>query len=112
MQKLQQQYKGKLVVIGFPANNFNQEGGTNEEIKEFCKRNYGVSFLMAKKISVKGNDAHPLYKYLIKESAKMGISNPVKWNCTKFLIDEKGNLVKVFASDITPLRSEITAYLK
>ncbi len=112
LQKLQAQFKGKLVVIGFPANNFNQEGGSNEEIKEFCKRNYGVSFLMAEKISVKGSNAHPLFKYLTKESAKLGISDPVKWNFTKFLIDEKGRLVKVFPSKVTPLSSEITAHLK
>lgn len=112
LEKLQKQYKDKLVVIGFPANNFNQEGGTNEEIKEFCKRNYGVSFLMAEKISVKGSDAHPLYKYLTKEATKMGLPDPVKWNFTKFLVDEKGKLVKVFPSKVTPLSSEITAYLK
>ena len=112
LQKLQEQYKGKLVVIGFPANNFNQEGGTNEEIKEFCKRNYGVSFLMGEKISVKGSDAHPLYKYLTKEAAKMGIPDPVKWNFTKFLIDEKGKLVKVFPSKITPLSAELLSHIK
>lgn len=112
LQKLQEQYKGKLVVIGFPANNFNQEEGTNEEIKEFCKRNYGVSFLMAEKISVKGGDAHPLYKYLTSEAAKMGVTDPVKWNFTKFLIDEKGKLIKVFPSKVTPLSSELTGYLR
>lgn len=112
LQTLQAQYKGKLVVLGFPANNFNQEGGTNEEIKEFCKKNYGVSFIMGEKISVKGSDAHPLYKYLTKEAAKLGMSDPVKWNFTKFLIDEKGRLLKVFPSKTTPMSSEITAYLK
>lgn len=112
LQKLQEQYKGKLVVIGFPANNFKQEGGTNEEIKEFCKKNYGVSFLMAEKVSVKGDNAHPIYKYLTTEAAKQGISDPVKWNFTKFLIDENGNLVKVFPSEVTPLSAELTGYLK
>lgn len=112
LQKLQQQYKNKVVVIGFPANNFNQDKGTNAEIKEFCKRNYGVSFLMAEKISVKGKDAHPLFKYLNEESEKLGIKDPIKWNFTKFLINEKGKLVKVFASEVKPLSKEVTAFLQ
>ncbi len=112
LQKLQEQYKEKLIIVGFPANNFNQEKGTNEEIKEFCKRNFGVTFLMAEKVSVKGNDAHPIYKYLNQESTKLGISDPVKWNFTKFLIDEKGKLIKVFPSKVSPLSAELTAYLR
>lgn len=112
LQKLQEQYKNKLVVIGFPANNFNQDTGTNEEIKEFCKRNYGVSFLMAEKVSVKGENAHPLFKYLTSESKKLGINDPVKWNFTKFLIDEKGKLVKVFESKVKPLSPELIAWIK
>src|SRR5205085_5339401 len=73
LEKLYEKYKDKLVIIGFPANNFaGQEPGSNTEIAEFCKKNYGVSFPMAEKISVKGDDIAPLYKYLVAEAAKKG----------------------------------------
>lgn len=113
LEKLYEQYKGKLVVIGFPANNFGgQEPGSNEEINAFCKKNYGVTFPMAAKVSVKGEDIHPLFQYLSDEATKMGTPAPViKWNFTKFLVDEKGKLVKVFPSKVKPLSKEITVYL-
>ena len=113
MQELQEKYKDKLVVIGFPANNFGQqEPGSNEEIGEFCKKNYGVTFLMAEKVSVKGDDIHPIFKYLEEEAKKIGAQEPiVKWNFTKFLIDENGKLVKVFPSKVKPMDEEITVYL-
>lgn len=112
LEKLYEKYKDKLVVIGFPANNFGQqEPGTSAEIKEFCKRNYGVTFPMAAKVSVKGDDIHPLYKYLTGEASKLGEENPVKWNFTKFLIDENGKLVKVFHHKVNPMSEEITKYL-
>lgn len=112
LQKLYNQYKGKLVIIGFPANNFGgQEPGSNNEIEEFCKRNYGVTFPMAEKVSVKGDDIHPLFKYLTDEAAKMNIKDPIKWNFTKFMIDEKGKLVAVFPSKVKPMSEEITKYL-
>ena len=112
LQKLYDSYKGKIVVLGFPANNFKQqESGTNAEIKEFCKKNYGVSFPMAEKVSVKGDDIHPLFKHLTEEAKKMGIEDPIKWNFTKFLIDEKGKLVAVFPSKVSPMSEEITRYL-
>ncbi len=112
LEKLYEQYKDKLVIVGFPANNFGQqEPGTNGEIKEFCKRNYGVSFPMAEKVSVKGDDISPLFKYLTDEAAKLGQEDPIKWNFTKFLIDENGKLVQVFASKVTPMSDEITKYL-
>ena len=113
LQKLYDQYKGKLVIIGFPANNFGgQEPGSNAEIGEFCKRNYGVTFPMAEKVSVVGDDIHPLFKYLTEEAKKLGTPDPVvKWNFTKFLVDENGKLVKVFPSKVKPLSEEITVYL-
>jgi glutathione peroxidase len=99
-------------VLGFPANNFKgQEPGSNSEIQEFCKKNYGVSFPMAGKVSVKGDDIHPLFKYLTEEAKKMNIEDPIKWNFTKFLIDEKGKLVAVFPSKVSPMSEEITKYL-
>ena len=111
LQELSEKYKGKLVVIGFPANNFNQEAGSNAEISEFCKKNYGVTFQMAEKVSVKGADIHPVFKYLTEEAAKMGIEDPVKWNFTKFLLDEKGKLVGVFPSKVKPSDEAITKFL-
>ena len=111
LQELSEKYKDKLVVIGFPANNFNQEAGSNAEISEFCKKNYGVTFQMAEKVSVKGADIHPVFKYLTEEASKMGIEDPVKWNFTKFLLDEKGKLVGVFPSKVKPSDEAITKFL-
>src|SRR3954470_24715677 len=81
LEELYEKYKDKLVIIGFPANNFgSQEPGTNSEIKEFCTKNYGVTFPMAAKVSVKGDDIAPIFKYLTEEAKKKGFEDPVKWN--------------------------------
>lgn len=112
LQQLYTKYKDKLVIVGFPANNFNeQEPGTNSEIKEFCKRNYGVTFPMAEKVSVKGDDIHPVFQYLVAEAGKLGVQDPIKWNFTKFLVDEKGKLVAVFPSKMKPTDPEILKHL-
>ena len=112
LEALHKKYGAKLAIIGFPANNFGgQEPGSSTEIAEFCKRNYGVSFKMADKVSVKGDDVHPLFKYLTEEAKKMNVEDPIKWNFTKFLVDEKGKLVKVFPSKVKPMSEELTAYL-
>ena len=113
LQKLADAYKDKLVIVGFPANNFGgQEPDTNKKIGEFCKKNYGVTFLMAAKVSVNGDDIAPLFKYLTDEAKKLGTADPViKWNFTKFLINEKGMLVKVFPSKVTPMSEELTKEL-
>jgi glutathione peroxidase len=112
LEALYEKYKGKLVIIGFPANNFGQqEPGTNTEIKEFCTKNYGVSFPMAAKVSVKGDDIDPIFRYLTEEAAKLGFQDPIKWNFTKFLIDEKGNLVTVFYHKTNPMSAEVLKYL-
>jgi glutathione peroxidase len=113
LEKLYEQYKDKLVIIGFPANNFGgQEPGTNEEIGEFCKKNYGVTFPMAQKISVKGDDIAPIYQYLLTEAKKKGFDDPIKWNFTKFLLDENGNLLTVIAHKTKPMSEEVLKYLK
>ncbi len=113
LEKLYEQYKDKLVIIGFPANNFGgQEPGTNEEIKEFCSRTYNVSFPMAEKVSVKGDDIHPLFQYLVAEAKKKGIEEPIKWNFTKFLLDEKGELLTVIPHKTKPLSEDVVKYLK
>jgi glutathione peroxidase len=112
LQKLHEAYKSKLVIIGFPANNFGgQEPGSNAEIKEFCKKNYGVSFPMAEKVSVKGSDIHPLFKWLTNKSENGVMDADIKWNFTKFLLDENGKLIAVFPSGVNPGSEEITKYL-
>ena len=112
LEQLYEKYKDKLVIVGFPANNFGgQEPGTNTEIKEFCKRNYGVTFPMADKVSVKGDDIAPIFKYLVAEAKKMGIEDPIKWNFTKFLIDEKGKLLTVIHNKTKPMSEEVLKYL-
>jgi glutathione peroxidase len=113
LEKLYEQYKDKLVVIGFPANNFaQQEPGTSKEISEFCTKNYGVTFPMAEKVDVIGDNTAPLFKYLTDEAHKLGVADPViKWNFTKFLVDENGKLVAVFPSKVKPMDEQITKYL-
>jgi glutathione peroxidase len=113
LEKLYDKYKGKLVIVGFPANDFGgQEPGTNSEISEFCKKNYGVTFPLAAKSDVVGENTSPLFKYLTEEAIKLGTPAPViKWNFTKFLIDENGKLIGVYNSKITPMSEEITSHL-
>jgi len=113
LEKLYEQYKDKLVVIGFPANNFGgQEPGANHEIATFCQRNYGVQFPMAAKISVKGDDIAPIYKFLT-DKKENGVKNTkILWNFTKILLDEKGNIIDSFISSTNPTSDSITKYLK
>jgi glutathione peroxidase len=112
LEQLYRKYKDKLVVIGFPANNFGgQEPGNNEEIIKFCKKNYGVSFPMASKVSVKGDDIAPLFKYLTEEAKKAGFEDPIKWNFTKFLIDENGKLLTVIHHKTKPMSEDVLKYL-
>jgi glutathione peroxidase len=108
LEKLYEAYKEKLVVIGFPANNFLfQEPGSDLEIKSFCQKNYGVSFPMASKISVKGKKMHPLYVWLTQKKYNNYSDNSVKWNFQKYLIDEKGNLINLFGPGVEPMSDEI-----
>ncbi len=101
------------MIVGFPANDFGgQEPGTNTEIKEFCQKNYGVTFPLAAKSDVVGDNTSPLFKYLTEEAIKLGTPAPViKWNFTKFLIDENGKLIGVYNSKITPMSDDITSHL-
>ena len=113
LEKLYETYKDKLTIVGFPANNFHsQEPGSNEEISEFCKLNYGVSFPLAQKISVVGEDKDPIYKWLTDKSLNGWNELEPQWNFYKYLIDENGELIKVFASQTKPLDEEIISYLK
>jgi len=113
LEKLYEAYKDKLIVVGFPANNFGgQEPGSNHEIATFCQRNYGVQFPMAAKISVKGDDIAPIYKFLT-DKKENGVKNTkILWNFTKILLDEKGNVIDSFASTTNPMSESITKYLK
>lgn len=128
LEKLYEKYKDKLVVVGFPANNFGQqEPGTNEEIKAFCTKNYGVTFPMAEKVSVKGDDIAPIFKWLVDQSRELAknvptdnskdlayrdfLRNPIIWNFTKFLVDENGNLIAVFHNKVSPMSEEVLKYL-
>lgn len=102
-----------FVIIGFPANNFGaQEPGTNEEIAEFCEKNYGVSFPMMSKISVKGDDIHPLYKWLTQKSLNGKQDSEVRWNFQKYLIDEKGNLAGMYESKVKPDDEKIVGWIQ
>jgi len=111
LEKLYEKYKDKLVIVGFPANNFLwQEPGSNNEIAEFCKKNYDVTFPMAAKVSVKGRDMHPLFRWLI-EQPNVDFTGGIKWNFEKFLIDENGKLIHRFRSSVLPTSPAITKYL-
>ena len=107
LQKLYTKYGGNVVVVGFPANNFGaQEPGSNGEIKTFCQKNYGVTFPMAEKVSVKGDDMAPIFKWLTSKSLN-GVSDAeIKWNFTKFLIGRDGRPIKRFAPSTTPAKIE------
>ncbi len=114
LEALYDKYKNKnFVIVGFPANDFmSQEPGSDKEIAQFCQLNYGVSFPMMSKISVKGKDMHPVYHFLT-EKAKNGLEdNKVEWNFQKYLIDEKGHLVRVVSPRILPNDQSIVAWIE
>ncbi len=114
LQSLFETYGGdKFTIIGFPANNFmSQEPGSNKEIAEFCEKNYGVTFKMMSKISVKGADMNPLYKWLTSKSENGVMDSDVKWNFQKYLIDENGKLVNVYYSKTLPDDEQIVSWIK
>lgn len=111
LQELHAAQGEKLAIVGFPANNFGgQEPGDNAQIKDFCQKNYGVSFVMASKVSVKGSDQHPLFKWMTS------LDNPdftgdIRWNFEKFLFDENGVLVHRYRSVVSPTDKKITGLL-
>lgn len=114
LEKLYEKYGGEhFVIIGFPANNFaNQEPGTNEEIAEFCEKNYGVTFPMMAKISVKGDDIHPLYQWLTMKEKNGKMDSEVRWNFQKYMIDEEGKLVDFVLPREKPDNKKIIAWLE
>jgi glutathione peroxidase len=113
LQKIAQEYKDKLVVVGFPCNQFGgQEAGTEEEIQSFCKARYGVTFPLSAKVDVKGDNIAPIYKWLCNKSENGVLDAEIKWNFNKFLIDENGKMLAYFPSKVTPDSQEILNYLK
>src|SRR6185436_8609052 len=103
LEQLYEKYKDKLVIIGFPANNFGQqEPGNNNEIQSFCSKNYGISFQLMSKVSVKGEDIDPFFKWLV-EQPNPEITGDIKWNFEKFLFDEKGKLIHRYRSKTEPM---------
>jgi len=113
LEKLYEANKEKLVIIGFPCNQFlYQESGTADEIATFCKKNYGVTFPLTEKIDVKGKDQHPVYQWLTNKENNGVKDVTVKWNFGKFLIDENGNFMEYFPSGTEPLSEEIAKFLK
>lgn len=113
LEKLYETHKDKLVIVGFPANDFlKQEPGTNSEIAQFCSLNYGVTFPMAAKISVVGDNKHPLYRWLTDKKLNGWNDQEPQWNFFKYLIDEKGELIHVFPSNTKPMDEEVLNSLK
>lgn len=114
LQALYELYKDKgLVIVGFPANNFmSQEPGSNDEIATFCSKNYGVTFPMMSKISVKGKDMHPLYQFLTQKSRNGLQDSEVEWNFQKYLINEKGQLEQVVSPRTSPSSPEVIRWIE
>ncbi|MFZ6025511.1 MAG: glutathione peroxidase [Bacteroidota bacterium] len=113
LQKVADEYKDKLVIVGFPANNFGgQEPGSDSEIQEFCKARFGVKFPLASKVSVKGEDIAPIYQWLTSKAKNGVLDAEIKWNFNKFLLDENGKMIAYFESKVKPDSEEILKYIK
>lgn len=112
LQALWEQYGEKVVVLGFPANNFGgQEPGSNEQIQSFCSKNFGVTFPLFEKISVKGNDMHELYQWLTNKDLNGWNEKAPNWNFCKYLISEEGKLLNFYSSGVKPMDAEIVSQL-
>ena len=113
LQELHQKFGDKITILGFPANNFGgQEPGSNEEIAAFCKQNYGVSFQMFEKISVKGEDQDPLYSWLSQKELNGWNDKEPSWNFCKYLVNSQGELLKFYGSAVKPLSDEILSRIE
>lgn len=113
LQKVYDQYKDKLVIVGFPANNFGgQEPGSDGDIQEFCKARFGVKFPLTSKVSVKGEDMAPIYQWLTSKAKNGVLDADIKWNFNKFLLDENGKMIAYFPSKVTPDSDDILKYVK
>jgi glutathione peroxidase len=113
LEKVYEQYKDKLVIIGFPCNQFGgQEPGSNEEIVEFCKKNYGVTFPLADKVDVKGTNTAAIYQWLTQKSKNGVLDARISWNFNKFLLDENGKMIAYYPSNVKPDSEAILSNLK
>lgn len=114
LEEVYTKYKAKnFVIVGFPANDFmSQEPGSDKEIAQFCQQNYGVSFPMMSKISVKGNNMHPVYRFLTQKAKNGKEDSKVEWNFQKYLIDENGHLVRVVSPRVLPNDPSIIAWIE
>jgi glutathione peroxidase len=113
LERLYLKHKEKLVIIGLPCNQFGkQEPGSNSEIQEFCAINYGVTFPITEKVSVKGSQQHPIYTWLTDRSLNGNRNSSVKWNFQKYLVDENGHFVDYFLSTTKPNSTKISSYLE
>ena len=113
LQKLYTEYNNNLEILGFPSNDFfNQEPGNSDQILQFCKRNYGVTFQMFDKIHVKGKNRHPVYNWLSDKRLNGWNNSRPSWNFTKYLINEQGQLLNYYNSRVHPLDTSITNYLQ
>ena len=110
LQALYDKYgENGFVILGFPSNSFGgQEPGTNEEIRQFCTQKFAITFPVFSKISVTGDDIHPIYKFLTQKSENGKVDAPIEWNFQKFLIDRNGNVVKSFRPKVKPLNKDLT----
>ncbi|MFN0275077.1 MAG: glutathione peroxidase [Chitinophagales bacterium] len=112
LQELHQNFSDKIVIVGFPSNDFGeQEPGSNIEIKNFCKYRYGVTFPLAEKSSVIGKDANPVFKFLTSLDFKNDLNKTITWNFQKFLLDETGKLITVFPPATEPINDEMMSYI-
>ena len=109
LEELSKKYGNKVTVLGFPSNSFNQELASNSEVASFCEKNYGVTFPLFETVAVKGDDAAPLYKYLADKTKNGKVSDAPNWNFCKYLVDEKGHVLKFYGSKVTPLSPELLA---
>ncbi|MVN78900.1 redoxin domain-containing protein [Hymenobacter sp. HMF4947] len=109
LEELSKKYGKKVTVLGFPSNSFNQELASDEEVSSFCEKNYGVTFPLFSTVPVKGDDAAPLYKFLADKDKNGAVSDAPTWNFCKYLVDEKGHVVKFYPSKVKPLSEELVA---
>ena len=111
LQELHEKHGDELVIIGFPANNFGgQEPGSNDQIKTFCKKNYGVSFMLSEKVSVKGKNIDPIFEWLNAQD-NQSFKGDIMWNFEKYLIDESGKLIKIYRSMTKPNSDKIISLI-
>ena len=112
LEELSKKYAGKVVVLGFPSDSFNQELGSNAEVAAFCQKNFGVTFPLFSTVPVKGADAAPLYKFLADKARNGAVGEAPTWNFCKYLVDERGHVVAFYPSAVKPMSDELVAAIK